>query len=161
MKPLVTALIVATLSLPTLAQASLQDGLAAYERQDYAIARGQLAAVLERPGTVTITGLQELKGLDQKNVPLRLERTTAVYTLSMIYFHGQGVRKNPVVAYALMAYLAKKSPATDRTALYIQGIMATKMTRNQIARADNLVKFMDDKPMKAIEMYLNEVMIRA
>ena len=72
------------------------------------------------------------KSADQGN-------TDALNNLSRLYANGQGVPQNYVAAYALLDLATSKLPANDNTVLSNGGIIAAKMTPQQIVSGQALM----------------------
>ncbi|MBB4867592.1 hypothetical protein HNP46_006506 [Pseudomonas nitritireducens] len=145
--------------VPATSFAGMKEALVAWDRQAYAQAGAELINVLSRRGALRQHSIKEIKSLDA-DLPVQLEGTAAAVLLAKIYGEGLGTRRDQVIAYALLGALARHSPPGDRIALSAQVGIATRMTRLQIARGDNLAKLMDDRPGPAIDLYINEQMPR-
>lgn len=68
------------------------------------------------------------------------DNPTAQYALGILYYEGEGVRKDLVAAYAWFDLAAARgdklqAPITSRDAISYRDLVATKMNKDQIAEA--------------------------
>jgi TPR repeat protein len=76
--------------------------------------------------------------------------TTAQYDLGFMYFRGEGVQQNPVLALMWTDIAASRIPVSDteehKAAVALRDNIASKMTPEQIAEAQRMAK--EWKPKK-------------
>src|SRR5450631_2236340 len=107
---LATNILVLSFAVPV-AAGSLEDGRAAYEHRDFAIAERLFRPLAEHGNAI------------------------AEYNLGVMYYKGEGVPQDYILAHMWLSLAAAKN---ETRAVDLRDIVATKMTAAQVAEAQKL-----------------------